>query len=525
MNEPEVIVKLVEADIVPDDKVNVAAAECVQVVQEIVPILLKVPAVNVAAPELVKLNVAKLIVPAVCTYDVHPNAAAKVTVPAPLFTVNAAIVLPLGVMVPVPTAFILKEVKVPPVDSVKPFKFNVVAAIANAVVPKFKMLNQLAVVMVAIAVPAPVKERFGAFVVVPPVVPNVNVLVIEASAENPPVPVQVNPVAVAKFNTVVAAVVCVSNILPTPNKIERVAVPDEVNIPVFKLKPLSANVPLVIVVVALVTKVNASPSVVVPDVLLMFKAAIVLAVETIVPVPTMFIVNPVYVPPVDNVKSPAIFNVAVAGVVLLPVKTKLFNQLAVVIVGIAAPLGINKLAVVVAEPPVVPIVYVLVIEASALKPPVPEEENKVLFAILTTTAPTVVVIKLIKLAPNATDLAVATFELNIPVDKSKPLSVNAPFVNVVVSVAPVTNALPKLQPPPTPLNVIAPFIVVPLVVIVLPVVVALNVIAPVLLQTVPATNDIEPVTANVGVVPVAKVTTPALTVISKHSKAPVIVTV
>jgi hypothetical protein len=56
-------------------------------------------------------------------------------------------------------------------------------------------------------------------------------------------------------------------------------------------------------------------------------------------------------------------------------------------------------------------------------------------------------------------------------------------------------------------------------------VVELNVIVPVLLQTVAATNDMLPEMANVGVVPVANVTVPADTVMLKQAKAPVIVTV
>ena len=75
----------------------------VHVVQEIVPMLFSVPDVYAAAPEQVKLNVAKSIVPSVCVYVVTLNAAASVTVPTPLLTVNAAIVLPLGVIIPVPT--------------------------------------------------------------------------------------------------------------------------------------------------------------------------------------------------------------------------------------------------------------------------------------------------------------------------------------------------------------------------------------------------------------------------------------
>jgi len=57
------------------------------------------------------------------------------------------------------------------------------------------------------------------------------------------------------------------------------------------------------------------------------------------------------------------------------------------------------------------------------------------------------------------------------------------------------------------------------------VVVELNVSGAVVLHTVPANNVIDPRTFRVGDVPVAKVTVPAETVMSRHAKAPVIVTV
>ena len=146
-------------------------------------------------------------------------------------------------------------------------------------------------------------------------------------------------------------------------------------------------------------------------------------------------------------------------------------------------------------------------------------------AILNTVCAAVVCDSIILLEPNIIERVLALFELNIPVVKLYPLRFNSPLVNVVVSVTPVLKALPKLHPPPTPSNVIEPFIVVPFVVIVLPVVVELNVIVPVLVQTVPATNDIDPDIARVGVVPVANVTVPADTVMFRQANAPVIVTV
>ena len=102
---------------------------------------------------------------------------------------------------------------------------------------------------------------------------------------------------------------------------------------------------------------------------------------------------------------------------------------------------------------------------------------------------------------------------------------NEPFVTVIAFVLDNVNALPNVHPPPTPLNTIKVLMVTPLVVMVFPVVVALNVMAPVELHTVPATKDIEPLIANVGVVPDANVTVPADTVISRQVNAPVQVTV
>lgn len=63
--------------------------------------------------------------------------------------------------------------------------------------------------MVNVATDAPVVNvKFGALAEVPPVVPQVNVLVaLIATTVNPPVPVYVKPVSMAMLNTVVAAVV------------------------------------------------------------------------------------------------------------------------------------------------------------------------------------------------------------------------------------------------------------------------------------------------------------------------------
>lgn len=99
------------------------------------------------------------------------------------------------------------------------------------------------------------------------------------------------------------------------------------------------------------------------------------------------------------------------------------------------------------------------------------------------------------------------------------------MLSATVTPGPTVNALPSVHAPPAPLKVTLPERVVPFVVTVLPVTVELNVVAPVELHTVPANSDIEPRMSSVGDVPVAKVTVPAETVMFRHAKAPVIVTV
>ena len=206
MNAPEDSTKLTLGVIVPDVIVKVPLT--VNVVHIIVGTFNIVPAVYVNVLEQVKLNDAKSNVPAVIAKVLQLKAADKVVVPAPLLIITGPnVVFPLALIVPVPTIVAVKVLNVPPDESVNPFKFNEVVPGLNAVVPKFNVLNQLAVVNVTTAVPEPVKDKFGAFVLVPPVVPNVTVLVMLASVVKPPVPVSVKPVAVAIDNTVVAAVV------------------------------------------------------------------------------------------------------------------------------------------------------------------------------------------------------------------------------------------------------------------------------------------------------------------------------
>ena len=72
-----------------------------------------------------------------------------------------------------------------------------------------------------------------------------NVLVTEASATKPPVPVHVKLVTVAILSTVCADVVVANIILFDPNAILRVPVPDELKIPIVKSYPPKSNVPAV----------------------------------------------------------------------------------------------------------------------------------------------------------------------------------------------------------------------------------------------------------------------------------------
>ena len=107
----------------------------------------------------------------------------------------------------------------------------------------------------------------------------------------------------------------------------------------------------------------------------------------------------------------------------------------------------------------------------------------------------------------------------------KLLVLNVPLVIVVDLPELVERLDPSAQAPPTPLNSMDPDRVTVLVVMVCPVVVELNVILPVDDHVVAAIKVIDPAMFKVGVVPVAKVTVPAETLMFKQASAPVIVTV
>jgi hypothetical protein len=130
----------------------------------------------------------------------------------------------------------------------------------------------------------------GAFVVDPPTVPKTTVAVAAIFLVNPPVPVRVNPVAVAIDNTVAAAVVLVSVMLPVPKAIARVLVLLELKIPVLSVNPAKLIVPAVNVKVpAVVQRVGLPDSVRVISALLtvVLKETAVAATVTVAAAPEL----------------------------------------------------------------------------------------------------------------------------------------------------------------------------------------------------------------------------------------------
>jgi hypothetical protein len=252
-----------------------------------------------------------------------------------------------------------------------------------------------------------------------------------------------------------------------------------------------------------------------------------LPLGVMVPVPNMVGVKLVYTAPTaDDSVSELSSTVVAARVNAVVPKSSLLNWPSVPIVGIAVPDPVNvKLGALVVFPAlarVVPKLNVLVTLASALKPPVPEQVKLLTLAIDNTKVAAVGWANTMLPVPKAILRTPAPLDENIPVVKLYPAKSNVPAVKVVVAVAPSVKALPNVQVPPAPFNIILGVRVTPFVVIVLALV-ALNVSVPVLFQTVPATKDMLP--DILGVPVPANVTVPALTVKSKHDRVPVNVTV
>jgi len=170
-------------------KVHVAP---VTVIVPLAPVIDRTPLPVEETVPVVNVYPAKDNVPAVSVvtaFVANVRLAARVVVPAPLIVNEGNVVLPVEVIVPVPTIVAVNAEYVPVLDNVNAFKFSAVVPGLKEVVPKPSVLNQLAVVNVAILAPV-VNVRLGAIVVDPPVVPQVNVLVLlMAATVNPPVPV------------------------------------------------------------------------------------------------------------------------------------------------------------------------------------------------------------------------------------------------------------------------------------------------------------------------------------------------
>ena len=124
-----------------------------------------------------------------------------------------------------------------------------------------------------------------------------------------------------------------------PNAIERVLLPEELNIPVVNVYPARSSVPEVNVVVAVAPTDNAPANVVVPEWLIV-SAAIVLLLLVIVPVPPMIAVSPVNVPPELSVRLLRVNDVVPGSNAVVP-KSSLLKKLVVVSVCTAVPDPVN----------------------------------------------------------------------------------------------------------------------------------------------------------------------------------------
>lgn len=110
---------------------------------------------------------------------------------------------------------------------------------------------------VSAAAPA-LTVRLGALAALPPVAPKETVAVAAWFRTNPPAPVHVKFVAVPIFNTVVAARVLLSTMVPAPKAIDRVLVLAEEKEPAVNVNPLRFMVPWVNVKVEFEATVRAS---------------------------------------------------------------------------------------------------------------------------------------------------------------------------------------------------------------------------------------------------------------------------
>jgi len=175
-----------------------------------------------------------------------------------------------------------------------------------------------------------------------------------------------------------------------PNAIALVFEFVELNIPVVKLKPFSANVPAVNVNVVAVAAVPYVPvKVTVPAALLIVTVPALLPLPlTVCVVPVKLTTKLVYVPPLASTK---LFGVTVplASVCVLPVKFNVLKKLVAVKDGIAVP-EVNDRFGALDEVPLlvdVPKLNVLVTVIAEVNPPVPVYVKPVARAIDSTVLP------------------------------------------------------------------------------------------------------------------------------------------
>ena len=157
----------------------------------------------------------------------------------------------------------------------------------------------------------------------------------------------------------------------------------------------------------------------------------------------------------------------VAGVDVVLPKFNELNQLPVVMVGIAAPVVNVKFGALAAEPPAVdPKLNVLVTAMSEINPPLPAIVKLVASAILSTVVAAVAFVNVMLLLLKLIDLVPVPVERKVLVLMAEePLNTNEPAVKVIALVAPVVKLAPKLNVPPTPLNVIGKSIVLDIVIV------------------------------------------------------------
>lgn len=127
-------------------------------------------------------------------------------------------------------------------------------------------------------------------------------------------------------------------------------------------------------------------------------------------------------------------TVVVAGVDVVPVKSKALNQLPVVMVGIAAPLVIAKFGALVAVPPAVdPNWNDLATARLDTNPPPLAVSVKLVASAIDRTKPVLAAIIML-FDPNTMDRTLVLLEAKLPAFKSYPPRSRVPAVNVLLVV-------------------------------------------------------------------------------------------